>query len=61
MQDNCFNQGEFGTGKLSFDRYNVMGQALNKTGRPILYSLCNWGQDQTWNVSLTCLRKSPWY
>lgn len=25
-----------------------MTDALNATGRPILYSLCNWGQDQPW-------------
>lgn len=40
--DNCFNQGQSGTPKLSFDRYDVMSQALNATGRDILYSLCNW-------------------
>ncbi|KAF2177860.1 glycoside hydrolase family 27 protein [Zopfia rhizophila CBS 207.26] len=37
--DNCFNQGQSGTPKISFDRYNVMSQALNKTGRPIVYSM----------------------
>ncbi|KAH8812421.1 alpha-galactosidase, partial [Xylogone sp. PMI_703] len=51
--DNCFNQGQEGTAKLSFDRYNVMGQALNKTGRPILYSMCNWGMDGPWNFATT--------
>lgn len=25
-----------------------MSQALNKTGRPIVYSMCNWGEDQPW-------------
>ncbi|KAK5176858.1 Protein argonaute mel1, partial [Cryomyces antarcticus] len=30
--DNCYNQGQSGTPKLSFDRYNVMSQALNNTG-----------------------------
>jgi len=31
-------------------RYPVMRDALNKTGRPIFYSLCEWGQDDpaTW-------------
>ncbi|KAF2421141.1 alpha-galactosidase [Tothia fuscella] len=43
--DNCFNMGQSGTPKISFDRYNVMSQALNKTGRPIWYSMCNWGDD----------------
>ncbi|GAC98156.1 alpha-galactosidase [Pseudozyma hubeiensis SY62] len=47
--DNCFNQGESGSPKLSFDRYNAMSQALNKTtGEPILYSMCNWGEDWPW-------------
>lgn len=30
-----------------------MGQALNATGRPILYSACNWGMDQPWNFGPT--------
>lgn len=30
--DNCYNQGQEGTSKISFDRYNAMSQALNKTG-----------------------------
>lgn len=30
-----------------------MGQALNDTGRPILYSACNWGVDQPWNFGTT--------
>ena len=47
--DNCYNQGQSGTAQISFDRYNVMSQALNATGRPIVYSLCNWGQDQPWD------------
>ncbi|KAJ9651397.1 hypothetical protein H2198_009312 [Neophaeococcomyces mojaviensis] len=52
--DNCFHMGRFGTAKLSFDRFNAMSQALNATGRPILYSLCNWGEDyvHTWGMSL---------
>ncbi|KAI4089817.1 MAG: hypothetical protein LQ339_008470 [Xanthoria mediterranea] len=47
--DNCYNQGQEGTSKLSFDRYNAMSQALNKTGRPIHYGMCNWGKDYPWN------------
>ena len=43
--DNCFNQGQSGTPKLSFDRYNVMSQALNATGREMIYAMCNWGND----------------
>jgi alpha-galactosidase len=26
-----------------------MGNALNATGREILYSICNWGQDSPWD------------
>ena len=25
-----------------------MRDALNKTGRPIFYSICNWGQENVW-------------
>lgn len=25
-----------------------MTAALNKTGRPIVYSICNWGQKDSW-------------
>lgn len=28
--------------------YNLMRQALNATGRPILFSICEWGQSQPW-------------
>lgn len=51
--DNCYNQGEAGTQSLSRNRYNVMSEALNATGRPILYSLCNWGEDYPWNWGTT--------
>ena len=47
--DNCYNEGRSGTAKLSFDRYNVMRNALNATGRPILFQMCNWGEDGPWN------------
>lgn len=30
-----------------------MYKALNATGRPILYSLCNWGVDGPWNFGPT--------
>ncbi|MCO5567718.1 hypothetical protein L7F22_021412 [Adiantum nelumboides] len=43
--DNCFNLG------LKPEvRYPPMSEALNQTGRPIFYSLCEWGQDDpaTW-------------
>ncbi len=42
--DNCFAKRE----DWVLDRYRAMGQALNATGRPILYSLCNWGVMEPW-------------
>ncbi|KAI9870443.1 MAG: hypothetical protein M1823_008741, partial [Watsoniomyces obsoletus] len=52
--DNCYHMGRFGYPEVSYNRYNNMWQALNSTGRPILYSLCNWGEDyvHTWGMSL---------
>ena len=43
--DNCNNQGI-----PPQERYPPMSAALNATGRPILFSMCEWGQDQpaTW-------------
>ncbi|MGW2613441.1 glycoside hydrolase family 27 protein [Streptomyces sp. NPDC001500] len=41
--DNCNN-----TGAPARTRYTAMRDALAATGRPILYSLCNWGQDNVW-------------
>ncbi|WP_212822860.1 NPCBM/NEW2 domain-containing protein [Catellatospora sp. TT07R-123] len=41
--DNCNNQG-----RPAIERYRAMGDALKATGRPILYSLCNWGLDSPW-------------
>jgi alpha-galactosidase len=41
--DNCYNEGESGKDI----RYPAMRDALNKTGRPIFYSLCNWGEEDT--------------
>jgi len=29
--------------------YARMGQALRATGRPIVYSVCNWGVDEVWS------------
>ncbi|KAL4458745.1 hypothetical protein ABPG75_013610 [Micractinium tetrahymenae] len=42
--DNCFAKRE----DWVLDRYRAMGEALNKTGRPIFYSLCNWGVMEPW-------------
>jgi alpha-galactosidase len=41
--DNCNNNGV-----NAQSRYTAMRDALAATGRPILYSLCNWGQDSVW-------------
>ncbi|KDQ49600.1 glycoside hydrolase family 27 protein [Jaapia argillacea MUCL 33604] len=51
--DNCYNDGRSGTPLISFERYQNMSLALNATGRPILYSMCNWGEDQPWNWATT--------
>jgi alpha-galactosidase len=41
--DNCNN-----TGVSAKTRYTAMRDALAATGRPILFSLCNWGQESVW-------------
>ncbi len=41
--DNCNNQG-----RPAATRYKVMGDALKATGRTIVYSICNWGQEEPW-------------
>jgi alpha-galactosidase len=41
--DNCNNQGVD-----AVKRYTAMRDALAATGRPILYSICEWGQNQPW-------------
>ncbi|PIL32160.1 hypothetical protein GSI_06866 [Ganoderma sinense ZZ0214-1] len=50
--DNCYNEGRAGTPQISYERFNNMSQALNATGRPILYSMCNWGEDGPWNFAV---------
>ncbi|MEU6852227.1 NPCBM/NEW2 domain-containing protein [Actinacidiphila alni] len=42
--DNCNNNGVDAQ-----QRYKAMGDALKATGRPILYSICEWGSNQPWN------------
>ncbi len=32
----------------AFNRYKKMGDALQKTGRPIVYAICEWGQRKPW-------------
>ncbi|WP_192583112.1 NPCBM/NEW2 domain-containing protein [Streptomyces albicerus] len=41
--DNCNNQGM--DAKL---RYTTMRDALKATGRPIVYSICEWGENKPW-------------
>ncbi|MFD0404364.1 NPCBM/NEW2 domain-containing protein [Kitasatospora sp. NPDC127116] len=41
--DNCNNLG-----LDAKQRYTAMGEALKATGRPILYSICEWGSNQPW-------------
>ncbi|MGW4524318.1 NPCBM/NEW2 domain-containing protein [Amycolatopsis sp. NPDC004378] len=41
--DNCNNQG-----RPALERYTKMRDALAKTGRPIVYSLCEWGENKPW-------------
>jgi len=45
--DNCNNAGS-STTQQYIDRYSAMRDALAATGRQILYSLCEWGDNQPW-------------
>ncbi|MET7420936.1 NPCBM/NEW2 domain-containing protein [Dactylosporangium sp. NPDC005555] len=44
--DNCNNQG-----RPAAQRYKAMGDALKATGRHIVYSICNWGDDAPWEFA----------
>ncbi|NUQ96776.1 MAG: alpha-galactosidase [Streptomyces sp.] len=53
--DNCYagpgcslNSCPNGTETPAQTRYTAMRDALASTGRPILFSLCNWGQENVW-------------
>ncbi|WP_123820206.1 glycoside hydrolase family 27 protein [Kitasatospora cineracea] len=53
--DNCYagpgcalNSCANGTKAPAQTRYATMRDALAATGRPILFSLCNWGEDSVW-------------
>jgi len=41
--DNCNNAG-----RPAIERYTKMRDALRKTGRPIVFSICEWGQNKPW-------------
>ncbi len=43
--DNCGDH----LGQSAQDRYTRMRDALRATGRPILFSICEWGQNAPWN------------
>jgi alpha-galactosidase len=45
--DNCNNQGD-GTRADYVKRYTAMRDALAATGRPIVFSLCEWGEQDPW-------------
>jgi alpha-galactosidase len=34
--------------RMAIDRYKAMGDALKNTGRPILFSICEWGPRSPW-------------
>jgi alpha-galactosidase len=41
--DNCNNQK-----RPALERYTTMSKALKATGRPIVFSLCEWGENKPW-------------
>lgn len=41
--DNCNNEG-----RPAIDRYRAMADALTATGRHIIYSVCEWGDNDPW-------------
>ena len=41
--DNCNNQK-----RPARERYQAMANALRKTGRPIVFSFCEWGENKPW-------------
>ncbi|HEX2780864.1 MAG TPA: hypothetical protein VHM30_15290, partial [Gemmatimonadaceae bacterium] len=41
--DNCNNEN-----RPAVQRYTAMGEAIRATGRPMVYSLCEWGQNRPW-------------
>lgn len=41
--DNCNHQG-----RPAIERFTAMRDALARTGRPIIYSICEWAQNEPW-------------
>ena len=54
--DSCYDRNE-----PAKERYSKMRDALNKTGRPIFYSLCNGGREDvaTWGSTVETVDKQP--
>jgi alpha-galactosidase len=46
--DNCNNNGS-STTQQYIDRYTAMRNALTATGRPIVFSICEWGVNSPWS------------
>jgi len=45
--DNCYNQSD-GSRADYVRRYTAMREAIDETGRPMVYSICEWGQSKPW-------------
>jgi alpha-galactosidase len=45
--DNCNNQSD-GSRADFVRRYTAMREAIDRTGRPMVYAICEWGQSQPW-------------
>ena len=45
--DNCYNQSD-GSREDYVRRYTAMREAIDETGRPMVYSICEWGQSKPW-------------
>ncbi|KAI9345019.1 Melibiase family protein [Obelidium mucronatum] len=45
--DNCHNEG-MGDKGGTISRYGALRDAMNATGRPINYAICNWGEASIW-------------
>jgi alpha-galactosidase len=45
--DNCYNQSD-GSRADFVRRYTAMREAIDAAGRPMVYSICEWGQSQPW-------------
>jgi alpha-galactosidase len=45
--DNCYNQSD-GSRADFVRRYTAMREAIDETRRPMVYSICEWGQSKPW-------------